>query len=759
MYCIAPHPSRASRYGFRILLWYSRVRLDGLSGVVELIPGGIQILRASILLYRSFWGLVIAAAIAGCASTPDRRTADGESSYQFDPIPIPVIDEQELSPGPNAVRLLDEATQAFEAANQAHKAGDNETAYQQYNIMMELLLESDVDPSVFYELRDEFNRILSETTKIARSYESETKPLSKEEIGRLALRSELEYPNPLNDRVLAEIRHIQQTYPRGFQAGLNRSAKYMPFIREEFRRAGLPEDLVWLAMVESQFTPRINSRVGAGGMWQFMPSTGRRYGLERDHYIDERYDWKKSTRASIQYLSELYEMFDSWPLAVSAYNMGEGGIERAIARNDGERDLWKLLDNPPASTRIPRETKKFYAKLLASAMIAKDPERYGFTYDPLPPDETTAIEITGAYMISDLEKAAGLTLGSLQDLNTQFLYGYTPPNRTTHLYVPKTKMASVSTALTSLPKMRPDTHVVRRGETLSGIAALYGVSANELMTTNNIRSARRLQINQRLVIPGRMGSNSVVQAAASEGGRKVHTVSRGDSLSRIASRNGVTVKQIQTWNNMGRNTRIHINDRLYVSDPGAIPSTSLTQTVSSPPPSAKPEYYTVRRGDYPGKIARDQGVKLNELLAWNNLTSRSVIRVGDRLKVYKSGGSSTQLASAPSSTSPVTHTVKSGETPGSIAQKYGTSVSNVLNWNGLRKSSIIHIGDVLVVGHSNSTSTNNSSPSAITHVVARGDSPSMIAQKYSVSLRDLYAWNNWTRDPVLQIGQRVTIRR
>lgn len=731
------------------------------------IPGGIRVLYESSFVVRLVGVFLIAVAVAGCSTTSKPRMADGESTYQFDPIPVPVINEQELSPGPNAQRLLEEAIAAFEAANKAQADGDIETANAQYNKMMELLIESDVDPDAFYELRDEFSRILNESLEIARQFGTEVPPAAQEIVGRLALRSELEYPNPLNDRVLAEIRHIQQTYPKGFQAGLDRSGKYLPYIREEFRKAGLPDDLVWLAMVESQFTPRINSRVGAGGMWQFMPSTGRRFGLERDLYLDERYDWKEATRASIQYLSDLYEMFDSWPLAVSAYNLGEGGIERAIARNNGERDLWKLLDDPPASTHIPRETKKFYAKLLASAIVAKNPERYGFTHNPHAADETTTIEITGAYMIADLERAAGLPVGSIQDLNTQFLYGYTPPNRTTHIYVPRDKMEGVKTTLASLPKLRPDTHVVRKGETLSGIAALYNVPSNELMTTNDIKSARRLQINQRLVIPGRLGSNAsnntVTPASVStgDGGRKVHTVSRGDSLSRIASRHGVTITQIQMWNNMGRNTRIHINDRLYVSEPENITSASLARTVTAAEPTGEPSYYTVQRGDYPDKIARKHSVKTADLLAWNGLTTRSVIRVGDRLKVYNgSGGGNIQVASASATaadSTPVTHTVKSGDTASTIAQKYGTSVDNVLRWNGLRKSSVLHVGDELIVAYGGSAPAPEASE--ITHVVKRGDSPSVIAKRYSVSLNELYSWNNWSRDPVLQIGQRVTIRR
>lgn len=716
-------------------------------------------------IYRSaIFSLVI---LSGCATTSKNDTlAEEDKFYQFEPIPIAEIGTQDLNTNPpaNAAHLLEQAQAAFESANEALAAGDTVKANAQYSAMMEYLLESNLDPSTFYDLRKEFNKILAETTKIARRQESNPKRQPKTEIGKLATRSELEYPDPLNDRVLIEIRQIQQAYPKNFQAGLNRSAKYLPYIREEFRKAGLPQDLVWLAMVESQFTPRIDSRVGAGGMWQFMPTTGRRFGLERDHYLDERYDWKKSTQASIKYLSDLYEGFGgNWPLAVSAYNMGEGGVERAVAMNNGQRDLWQLLDTAPASNRIPLETKKFYAKLLASAIVANNPEEYGFTYDPAPVEETKAIQATGAYTISDLEKASGLEVGTLQKLNTQFLYGYTPPNRTTNLYVPVEHSAKIQSALSNMPKLRPDTHLVRRGETLSGIATLYQVSQSDLMTANRISSPRRLQINQRLVIPGRLGATTGLASTSEPGERKVHTVGKGDSLSRIASRNGVTVNQLQVWNALGRQTRIHVGDRLYVSKPEVVntaPAKAESDIRLASAPAGNQTVYTVKSGDYLDKIARSQGVELKDLLAWNSLTTRSTIRAGDEIKLYSAEAPVHQPTPPATDGTSGTHTVKRGENPGVIAKQYKADLNDVLAWNGLTMTSIVHVGDVLYVRNPQEiTLSKNTEPAAteIVHVVARGESPSAIARKYKVSLNELYSWNGWSKDPIIRVGQKLRI--
>src|SRR5690606_8782788 len=245
-----------------------------------------------------------------------------------------------------------------------------------------------------------------------------------------------------------------------------------------------------------------------GGMLQFMLATARRYGLRVDAYVDERYDWKRSTHAAIAYLKDLYAYFDgSWPLAVSAYNMGEGGLQRAIAANGGERDLWRLIETPPASHRIKRETKKFYPKLLASILVAKNPEQYGFRHDPSPPTRTATMEVRGAYALNEIDRSVGLPVGTLAMLNPHVLRGYTPRQTPVYLAVPADMHTQVALAVESMPEMKASTHIVRRGETLSGIASLHGVSVQSLQSLNRIRSPRSLQIGQRLMIPGQFTSS------------------------------------------------------------------------------------------------------------------------------------------------------------------------------------------------------------------------------------------------------------
>ena len=712
--------------------------------------------------YLPSLALGLASVLGGCATT---QLADSEQEiYQFSPIPVIEIGAQDLEPVParSASELLEAANGAFAKANAAQEAGNHDEAYRQYIVMMELLLESDLDPTVFYNLRDEFGRILNTSTKLARTYERTQPSAWSQEVVELALRSELEFPNPLNDRVLSEIEAIRAVYPNNFQAGLDRSSKYLPYIQEELRKAGLPEDLAWLAMVESQFTPRINSRVGAGGMWQFMKSTGRRYGLSSNYIMDDRYDWRKSTVAAIAYLSELYEIFEgNWPLAVSAYNKGERGMERAIASNGGDRNLWSLLETPPAANRIPRETKRFYPKLLASIIVANNPEKYGFKSRPQSEERTEFATTKGSYSLKQIEREVGLPEGTLTRLNPQFIRGYTPPGLSAEIAVPMNMRTKVAAAIRSMPELRPGTHTVQAGETLSGIASLHRVSARELQNLNNIRSARRLQIGQRLVIPGLAASGAPRGVATEANGRIVYAVARGDSLSLIASRHRVSVKDLQAWNSLGRSTRIHIGDRLYVS---------AGQPVDTGMPLGEAVTYTVRAGDYPAKIAKNYNVRLRDFLAWNGLNSRSTIRVGQKLKVYNvttaKATFSGRRREAPAGVSG-THTVRSGESASVIAQKHRVSTRQLLAWNDLGPRTVLHVGDVLYVndpkigtgseGEGNGGSKADAGPARIVHTVTRGQNPTTIAKRYGVKLRDLFVWNGWNKAPVLQIGDEIIV--
>jgi len=725
------------------------------------------------------------------------------------------------------------AREALAQANAAQEQGDSEAALRQYNRMLDVLAKAVPDPDALYGVRDSLRNVLTTGEREAAKYDRRRIHPSAEELSK-GIMAELETPSVLSDRVLTEISEIQNLYPRNFQGGLDRSYKYLPYIREEFARAGLPPDLVWLAMVESQFSPKVVSRAGAGGMWQFMRATGARYGLKCDPFVDERMNWRKATQSAIRYLSDLNERFDgSWPLAVTAYNMGEGGLDRVLAAANGERNLWKLLDTPCTSALMMDETKKFYAKLLASIIVAKDPERFGFESNPQPAEETVQIKVRGAYSLAALEKAGGLPDGTLRALNPDLIRGVTPPNAEFSLQVPPAAQTQLASALHSVPTVGSDVlrswdrkhiHVVKRGETIETIAKKYGVSADEVCKTNRIKIASRLTTGRRLTIP----AGNIVpvevrlpEAEADEpdtararenapgnkgrmGGStdKVYTVQKGDTLSNIAAKHKVTLAEVLSWNKIKKPEVINVGDKLVLK--GA----------QDAPDETADEWHVVRAGESLAKIAKQYGVKIDEIAEWNKITTISKINIGDKLVIKGMNGKG-QAATAPVKSSgekqdgrnkgpdkqppdgqKVVHTVAKGETASSIAARYKVKVSQFLAWNGLTASSVIRAGDQHVVYVPGDTANTNADklastvpsqpagdkksetgnttpkrvalaqndaakpqePSGTIHIVAKGETLSSIAARYKVKISDICKWNGWTKLPVLQIGQKVSIQ-
>jgi len=728
--------------------------------------------------------------LAAVEETWDSAVPAGKERYQFAPLPPAETVAQDLEPAaPRSTdEILAEADTAFQAAQTAQARGDDAGAYDHYAQMMDRLIEAKLDAGTFTRLREQYSSRLENAETLARIYDR----TRQDQSSGPALDGQVDGTTEINDRVQAEIEAIQRAYPKSFQAGLDRSYKYLPYVRAKFAEAGLPDDLVWLAMVESQYSPKIDSHAGASGMWQFMKGTGRRYGLRTDWYLDERYDWRMATGAAVRYLSDLYEMFDgNWPLAVTAYNMGEGGLGRAIAKAGGEDDLWELLEAKSASGRIKLESKRFYAKLLATAIVAKDPEHYGFEARPQPAEETEPIKVNGTYSLADIEAQSGLERGTLAKLNPQFIRGYTPPARDAILAVPAGHNARVMTALASVPELHVGTHVVQRGETLSQIASLYKVSVGEVQTANKISSPKNLRVGQRLIIPGGNAieaDDDAVMASAS--GARTYTVRRGDSLSGIADKHRVSIRDLQRWNALGSSTTIRAGQKLAVapapSKPAAqrvvtaaVPKSELVVTASAPAKQAAAAavYHTVKKGEYPAKIAKAYGVSVEELFSWNGLTKHSTIDVGQKLKVGQvtnvAAVSTQKAASAVPVTdgSAKTHVVRRGETVTSIAKKHGVSTRELLAWNGLNSKSVLHIGDSLAIQQRPSevaaagdaradVDTHVARASGTVrhvHVVVAGERATAIADLYDVPVTTLYEWNGWTRTPVLGEGDEVVV--
>ena len=306
-------------------------------------------------------------------------------------------------------------------------------------------------------------------------------------------------PIEMNDAVRATIHLYRNGMRDWFSGALSRGARYLPAIREAFVAEGLPPELAYVALVESEFRAEAVSGAKAKGFWQFMPATGRRFGLAQDSWVDERSDTEKATRAAAQYLRHLHGLFEDWNLALAAYNAGEGTVRRAIRRH-GTNDFWELS----RARALPRETRDYVPRVQAAILMANAPASYGFEIDPGAPLSVATVEVDGPFALRDVARCTGLDLETLQDLNPALLRRATPARRTFDLKVPEGSADEVAACLESVPQIK--THVVRgRGVTLAVVARKYGTRVSDLARVNGLATRRKLRLPRgtELIIPAR----------------------------------------------------------------------------------------------------------------------------------------------------------------------------------------------------------------------------------------------------------------
>ena len=435
-------------------------------------------------------------------------------------------------------------------------------------------------------------------------------------------------PLTLNAHVKNEIARLSGPEKQFFIRSLRRAGRYRPYIVNEFRKAGLPEELSWLPLIESGFNVVALSPARALGLWQFIPSTGYKFGLKRNYFIDERLDPEKSTQAAIAYLSELHNIFGDWATVLAAYNCGEGRVLRTIRKQKTNYldNFWDLYE------KLPRETARYVPRFLATLHIINDLEKYdidpGEIEDPIPYE---VFSVKKQVRLKDIAAAMDIPFERLKYLNPELRYALLPAEPY-DLRIPAAdadqflvRFNSIKPSRTTAAPEKYVFHRIKRGETLSCIANNYGTSIKTLAESNKISTRAVLKIGHVLKIPaGNVRTTSSIADKSTKTALKTirYTVKSGDNLWIIANTYGTTTKSIQKANHL-RSTRLHIGQKLIIPGVTATTKASKKKTVA----------YRVRSGDNPFTIAQKYNMTLQRLLSLNHLTSKSRIYPGQKLLV------------------------------------------------------------------------------------------------------------------------------
>ena len=540
-------------------------------------------------------------------------------------------------------------------------------------------LEEDVSSAVLVE---RFGDLASSLHDDVHLYQGEIKPVT------------YDLPVVMNERVKSSIIYFQTVAKDAFAKYLRRSKKYTPMMKEIINQYGLPEDLIYLSLVESGYSPHAYSWARAMGLWQFIASTGRLYNMDRDWWIDERKDPIKSTHAACRFLKDLYEQFGDWELAMAAYNGGPGRVGRTI-KSQGTRDFWKM--------KLPRQTMDYVPLIMAATIIGKDPVKYGFNVTEFEPEVVwDSVTIDRCLDLKTIAKSLDCSLVELKELNPELIRNYTPPNVNKYsLKVPKGTSEKFWTEYKSMSSPKETSwvkHTINRGETLSTIASKYGISHYALKEANNLRTTR-IVAGRQLIVPVPMDREYASQAPREDkdysASNSIYQVRSGDTMWDIARAFGTTVSALREANAIGRGARIYVGQKMKIPSNssrlvdknevsrGATPPVISKVTPDKSVETAPNASYKVQRGDTLWDIARRFGTTTSYLRQINNLGRSSKITPGMTLKV---SGSVSEF---------VTHKVRRGETLSLIARKYRTTSARIMTQNNIEDPDQIQIGSSL----------------------------------------------------------------
>jgi membrane-bound lytic murein transglycosylase D len=580
-----------------------------------------------------------------------------------DSYPLPPV----LAPAPfdAAERVIEQAEENYRRGEEDYRQGHLDRAKKSFDLAVEIMLRSPVPLHSDERLEREFDSLVDRihgyeviafkegdgfTTQKYEPAPSdeilaiETFPSRIDEKLKATAEKELaevkhDLPITVNERVLNFLDYFTRGRGRGaMENGLRRVGAFRPMIDRVLRETGVPEDLIYLAQVESGYQPLALSNKKAKGIWQFVPFRGAEYGLVQNWWVDERQDPEKSTRAAAQHLKDLYENFEDWYLAMAAYNCGPGGVQKAIERS-GYADFWQMA----AHHVLPLPTENYVPAILAVTIIAKNPGKYGFNVEPLPPLKTERVVVSTPTDLRLIAETIDTSVETLQSLNPQLLRMATPPNEPDfQLNLPlgtKEKFLQEIALIPEDKRVLWRRHRVTAGETLSTIANKYRTTVSAIAQVNELAQGSVLEEGTKVVIPATTSNlrTSLVK----------HRVERGENLANIAARYDVTPSELRKWNRLGVNTKLRPGQRLTIrmateDQPGRATGKPAAHAKASPHPASRKGtaagrpstvVHSVRSGETLFSIAQNYNTTVESLKQINGIRNARQLRVGEKIRV------------------------------------------------------------------------------------------------------------------------------
>ena len=486
---------------------------------------------------------------------------------------------------------------------------------------------------------------------------------------------------------------------------LARANHYLPFMQRMLNENDLPTDIAYLPILESGFNPKAYSYAHASGIWQFIPETGRRYGLRYNYWIDERRDPIKSTSAAIEYLKKLYNDFHDWYLAMAAYNCGENRIARTIAQYR-TNDYWQL--------KLPKETMNYIPQYIAYQLIGKNPQCFGIEVEPSDTFDLDTVHISDCLDLNKIAQGLNISYKELKQINPHIRTWCTPPDmKNVTLYLPNgtaEKYKKFYSTLSANDKIRWYRYRIKSGDNLGRIARKFKIPVNAIKSINKLRSnyiyagrylyipipvagaypAITTQLTQKISKETKKRTTRV-KTVSTKGKKRInYKINKGETLYSISRDFNISIQDICNWNSIKNPRKIHAGKIivLYLNESKKVTSKSQGKQ--------KRNTYVVLHGDNLYNIAKKLNIDVKKLAYWNGINyQRHTIYPGNKLIYYSTSSNKGKLAAASNITETISYKIKKGDNISTLAKTFSVDVKQILQLNNLNSKTIIQPGDII----------------------------------------------------------------